>query len=164
MRVLVAYASKHGGTRGIAARIAETLDGSGLHTQLVDLTVTDTAVDFDAAVVGSAVYVGRWMKQATAFVTRHEALLRERPLWLFSSGPVGRPADDAKDVAKLRALLPVRDHRTFDGVIDAASLSLPERLVMKALKVPAGDYRDWDAVDGWAQSIVAALQDAAVAR
>ena len=164
MRVLVAYASKHGGTRGIATRIAETLDGAGLQTQLVDLTVTDTAVDFDAAVIGSAVYIGRWMKEAIEFVMQHDAVLRARPLWLFSSGPVGRPADDPKDVARLSAHLPVRDHHMFDGIIDAAALSLPERLVMKALKVPAGDYRDWDAIDGWAQSIVAALQDVAVAR
>lgn len=158
MKVLVAYASKHGGTRGIATRIAECLGAAGLDAQLIDMAQTDLVVGFDAAVVGSAVYMGRWMKEATAFVGRNRSALGDRPLWLFSSGPVGpQPLPEAKDAAELGSLFTVLDHRTFDGVIDSATLSLAERLIVRTVKAPKGDFRDWGAIDAWAESIARAL-------
>lgn len=158
MKVLVAYASKHGGTRGIATRIAERLSAAGVDTRLIDMAQTDLVVGFDAAVVGSAVYMGRWMKDAIAFVRRNRSALRDRPLWLFSSGPVGpEPLPEAKDAADLRSLFTVLDHRTFDGVIDRGALSVAERLIVKAVKAPQGDFRNWDEIDSWAQTIAGAL-------
>ena len=158
MKVLVAYASRHGGTRGIATRVAERLGSAGLDTRTIDMADTDLVVGFDAAVVGSAVYMGRWMKEATAFVRRNQSALRDRPLWLFSSGPVGpQPLPVAKDVAELRLQFTVLDHRTFDGVIDPGALSVAERLIVKTVKAPKGDFRNWDEIDRWAQSIAGAL-------
>src|SRR3974377_2550233 len=90
MRVLVAYASKHGSTQGIAERIAAILRGSGLE---VDLAAAEDAGDpagYDAFVIGSAVYASRWMAPASEFIRHNGALMTDRPVWLFSVGPVGR--------------------------------------------------------------------------
>jgi menaquinone-dependent protoporphyrinogen oxidase len=51
---------------------------------------------FDAFVIGSAVYGMRWRKQATDFARRNRALRAGWPVWLFSSGPLGTQATDAK--------------------------------------------------------------------
>src|SRR6186997_1721175 len=96
MNVLVVYASRHGATRGIAERIAETLAGRGLDVAVRAAKEAGEVAGYDGFVIGSAAYVGHWLGDATSFVKQHRALLAERPVWLFSSGPVGTEQVDAK--------------------------------------------------------------------
>src|SRR5262249_60589803 len=92
---LVADASKHGATRQIAERIAETLRTGGLDAESRPVDAVGDPAGYDAFVIGSAAYLGSWLKAATAFVRRHQALLTSRPVWLFSSGPLGASTRDA---------------------------------------------------------------------
>ena len=88
-RVLVAYATKYGATAEIARKIGQTLDAAGVPA---DVMPTDRAGDptgYDAVVLGSAVYAGRWRGEAVEFLERNEAALTQRPTWIFSSGPTG---------------------------------------------------------------------------
>jgi menaquinone-dependent protoporphyrinogen oxidase len=89
MKVLVTYASRHGATAGIAERIAAGLRSAGLPTDLSPVTDVDDVTAYDAFVIGGAAYMFHWLKDATAFVKRHRARLADRPVWLFSSGPLG---------------------------------------------------------------------------
>jgi menaquinone-dependent protoporphyrinogen oxidase len=161
-RVLVAYASRLGATREIARRIGEVL-----RTADHDVTVqsVDDAVDagaFDAVVVGSGVFAGHWHRPAIEFVRRHGRELASRPTWLFSSGPVGSIAldsapKDPADIADLSGLVKPRGHRVFFGALDRAAvegsdLSRFERVIAKRF-VPEGDWRDWAAIEAWAESI-----------
>ena len=82
---------------------------------------------FDAVVLGSGVFANHWHKPALEFARKHEAALAARPLWLFSSGPVGNmkvagPLADPKEVAELRERLQPRDHQIFWGSLDRAAL------------------------------------------
>src|SRR5688500_8454366 len=88
-RILVAYASRHGATREIAERIAATLTVA--RQEATALSVEDAAdlSTFDAIVIGGATYYGSWLKEAAAFVRRNQLVLATRPVWLFSSGPLG---------------------------------------------------------------------------
>ena len=161
MRVLVTAASKHGATAEIADVVAGVLEDAGLHVdRCAPSNITDLT-PYDAVVVGSAVYAGRWVREATALLDRLGDQLAARPLWVFSSGPLGDPptptglppvADTA--VARLRP----RDHRAFAGALDREGLSLAERAVVRAVRAPYGDFRDWDAVREWAVSIVDGLE------
>jgi menaquinone-dependent protoporphyrinogen oxidase len=183
-RVQVVYGSRHGGTQGIAERIAEVLRAEGLQAELAraeDAGAVDTA---DAVVVGSGVYMRSWLKEAVQFLERNQSTLASRPLWLFSSGPLPgstaqKPADDPladalgpedgpgsggrKKLAELSAATHPRDHRVFLGAFDPTDppKAMSERLVrmMPASKglLPAGDFRDWDAIETWAREIAAAL-------
>jgi menaquinone-dependent protoporphyrinogen oxidase len=159
MSTLIAYASKHGSTAEIAERIGATLRSAGHEADVLPIGAVTDRNEFEAMVLGSAVYMGRWMKEAANFVRLHHSLLAERPLWLFSSGPVGPKAlPEAADIAEFRQLLEISDHRTFDGALDAKKLSLAERITVKAVKAPYGDYRNWEDIDTWATSIASSLQ------
>jgi menaquinone-dependent protoporphyrinogen oxidase len=156
MRVLVTYASKHGSTRGIAEAIGERLRERGLDAEVRPVHEVDGLERYDAVVLGSAVYLGAWMKEALAFLDRNDEALRRIPVWLFSSGPT---ADDPMDLAvseKLRLRLDAlgaRDHHLFRGALDRQDLGLLERTAVKAAKQPLGDFRDWADVEQWADAI-----------
>lgn len=95
MKVLVAYASKHGGTQGIAERIAGQLSTAGIDAAAQPVAAVGDLAVYDALVVGSAAYLGHWLTDAAEFVRRRSAVLAERPTWLFSSGPLGTEPTDA---------------------------------------------------------------------
>jgi len=169
MRVLVVYASRYGATRGIAERITGALNERGHQAAMVAAVNAGSVGDYDAFVVGSAVFIGRWMKEASEFVRRNSAALADKPVWLFSSGPIGQTTDEEKaleasvpkDIAELEPLVHPRGHRVFFGAFDHTRLDLGHKLVfampaMKRLMVD-GDYRDWNAIDAWADEISNAL-------
>lgn len=174
MNVLVAYASRHGSTRGIAERIAAGLTTAGMSAEAVHVDDVDGLYRYDAFVIGSAAYIFHWLKEATRFVKRHRALLAQRPVWLFSSGPLGTELvdDEGNDVLEttrpkefdeLSALIASRGERVFFGAWnpDAPPVGIAERFVRRATDsksaLPVGDFRDWDAIDAWAAEIAAAL-------
>ncbi len=173
MRTLVVYASKHGATRGIAERIAVTLGEAGLQAEARQAAAVANLADWDALVIGSAVYAGRWQKEASHFVRRNRAVLASRPVWLFSSGPLGTEAIDAhghdakaaaepKEITELRALIGAQDHRVFFGALDPENLGIAGRLMRKtaagAALLPAGDFRDWPEIEAWAGQIARELR------
>ncbi len=85
-RVLVAYATKYGATAGIAEKIGQVLREAGL---AVDVKPAGQAGDpggYQAVVLGSAVYIGRWRKEAAHYLKANEKALAQRPVWLFNSG------------------------------------------------------------------------------
>jgi len=156
MRVLITAASKHGSTGEIAGAIAEVLGGRGLETVVTPPEKVDDVAAFDAAVLGSAVYAGRWMKPARELVERAADDLAARPVWLFSSGPIGeppKPEEDPVDVAEIVESTSARDHRVFAGRLERSRLGFGERAVVAALRAPDGDFRDWDEIRGWATAI-----------
>jgi menaquinone-dependent protoporphyrinogen oxidase len=161
MNVLVAVASKHGSTTGIAEVVADELRTTGIAADVWSVDEAPPLELYDAIVVGSAIYVGRWMPEARRFVEASRAALRDLPVWLFSSGPIGdppAPAGDSADLDRLATELGARGHRTFAGRLDPGDLGLGERLVVKAVRAPKGDFRQWEEIRGWAREIAAALR------
>lgn len=157
MNVLIAVASKHGATWGIAESIASELEAAGLSVDLRDVESVGSLKPYDAVILGSAIYVGNWLKEAKNFADDFRAQLREVPVWLFSSGPLGAdepiPPGDPKVVEEVAAMTQARGYRTFAGRLDPSALGFGERQLAKIVHAPAGDFRDWDAVRGWARDI-----------
>jgi menaquinone-dependent protoporphyrinogen oxidase len=161
MRILVAYTSKHGATKGIAERIAAALRGVGNEVDLASVDEIADVQTYDAYVIGSAVYYGSWMKEATEFVVSNAAWLVRRPVWLFSSGPTGTTAPtDPKDLLALGEAINPRGHRVFYGALDRSELSIGERIVVGVVKAADGDFRDWKAVEAWTGEIARELAKA----
>ena len=188
-RVQIVVASRHGNTAGIAQRIAQTLRHEGIDT-IVDLAEDrPRPAGVDAYVVGSGVYLGKWLREAVDFVQLHGAALEMRPVWFFSSGPLpmsvkhdagadplsnafgpaeGPGSGGRKTVEALAAMVHPREHRVFMGAFDpdAPATTFAERVV-RAMPIskgilPAGDWRDWDAIEAWAREIAASLSPALV--
>lgn len=165
MTVLVAAASRHGATAEIAERIGAGLAERGLPVDVKQLGEVEDLGSYDAVVLGSAVYLGKWLKEGIRFVDAHAGELAERPTWLFGSGSiVGDPpvGDDpnamrASFVEALIAATGAREHKLFAGKLDSSSLSVREKLPVKMAGGREGDWRDWDAVDAWTASIAERL-------
>ena len=165
-RVLVVVASRHGATAEIADALARGLAGgpagaaAGMSAVVVPAQHRPNPASFDAVVLGSAVYAGRWLDPAREYAALYADALRARPVWLLSSGPIGEPPfppDEPHDAAPLATLTGAREHRVFPGRLDKARLSFGERAMVTAMRAPVGDFRDWDAVAGWAAEIAAAV-------
>lgn len=175
MRVLVGYASRHGATAGIAERLANRLGEHGMRAVAQEVNAVHDPEEYDAFVIGSAAYMFHWLKEATSFVKRNRSVLASRPVWLFSSGPLGTDIVDEdgndvleqsrpKEFAELEPLIQPRDMRVFFGAWnpDVPSKGMAERMfrMMPVSRevLPAGDFRDWDLVNAWADEIAGVLE------
>lgn len=161
MKVLVTAASRHGSTDEIADAIGATLTGCGLEVIRMAPDQVQNLVDFDAVVLGSAIYVGRWLELARSFVERFRGELAQLPVWLFSSGPLGdppKPDGTPPDVLAVIDRMRPREHRVFSGEIVRGELGLAERVVTKAVGAPAGDFRPWAEIGAWATGIAETLK------
>jgi menaquinone-dependent protoporphyrinogen oxidase len=179
-RIQVVYASRHGGTAGIAQRIAEVLRNEGNEVVVANAADQPDPSGFDAYVIGSGVQIGSWHKEGTEFLERNQATLATKPAWLFSSGPLGGSSmttetedrlelalgpqegpgsGGRKRIEALSAAIHPRAHRVFYGAFDPKDppKSMQERVVrlMPAAKraLQTGDFREWDAIEAWAREI-----------
>ena len=157
MHVLVTTASKHGATTEIGEMIAATLERNGHTVETRAASHVQSLDQFDAIVIGAAVYAGRWVKDGYRFVDRFEVELAARPLWVFSSGPTGTPPtpepEDLVELGDVIERLAPKGTTVFGGKLDASVLSFAERAIIRAVRAEEGDFRDWDAIQAWALHI-----------
>lgn len=165
MNVLVTAASKHGATSEIAETIARVLREHGIESAIRRPDEVEDLAGYDAAVIGSAVYSGHWLEPATAFVRRFAGELAQRPVWLFSSGPVGDPkrklvqkmTADPLELPTLLAQTNARGHRILAGKLAGDGLGGARRLSLLLFRGFAGDWRDWAEIERFAGAIADAL-------
>ena len=168
IQVLVAYATKYGATAEIAERIGQVLRQAGLRPDVLPVNRVSDLTPYKAVVLGSAVYIGQWQKGAATFLKANEKALAERPVWLFSSGPTGEgePVAFMKGKRFPEALQPVadrvwpRDIAVFHGNVNIKKLNFIEKWMIKNVKAPLGDFRDWEAITSWATAIADVLKEA----
>lgn len=165
-KILVVYSSKHRSTAEIATFIGNTLLFNGFIADVCDVEDVKSVTDYDAVILGSAVYMGRWLKSAVNFLRQNQLTLAERPMWIFSTGPTGKgnPAellegfllpDNAREFTKV---IQPRHVMLFHGKLDFDELGFGERMIVKAVDAPVGDFRDWDMIRVWTNRIIAELR------
>jgi menaquinone-dependent protoporphyrinogen oxidase len=158
MRVLVTYGSKLGGTAGIAELIGQALTDAGIQADVRPVSEVDRIEAYDAVLVGGALYSGRWHREARRFVKRHTGALGERPVWLFSSGPLNGSATEAippvPQVQELLERIGARGQVTFGGRLPADAKGFPASAMAKT---HAGDWRDPARIRAWAAEVAMEL-------
>jgi menaquinone-dependent protoporphyrinogen oxidase len=166
MKVLVSAASRHGATDEIAERIGEVLRRSMAQPEH-EITVLSPqqvrrVANYDAYVLGSAVYMGHWISSAMELIENNADAFTGRPVWLFSSGPIGdppKPDEQPVDVGQAVRVTAAREHKLFSGRLDKAQLAFGERAIAVAFRAPEGDFRDWPAIEAWAGTIADTLKE-----
>ncbi|MGW7363733.1 flavodoxin domain-containing protein [Streptomyces sp. NPDC054841] len=159
-RVLVAYGSKHGGTAGIADEIGRALRDDGYETAVIPAGDVKDVSGYDAVVLGSSLYLRHWHRDARRCAKRNADALRERPVWLFSSGPVDSSAEQGditpvRGAAKQMERLHAREHITFGGSITATTPGRFARYLVRHGQ--GGDFRNPERVRHWAHHIASEL-------
>ena len=160
-KVLVAYATKYGATAEIAEKIGEVLEQEGLEVNVTPMKDVRDLTPYGAVVLGTAVYMFRWRKEATKFLKANEKALAELPVWLFMSGPTdkGDPVEQLEGKVVPNGIQPVVDRikpvdlAVFHGIIQPDKMNAFEKWVMKKMKASDEDFRDWDAIASWAKGI-----------
>jgi menaquinone-dependent protoporphyrinogen oxidase len=164
MNVLVAYASKHGSTHEIAEAVASALGDCGLNADCVEAGEEKSLEGYDAVILGSAVYMKRWRGEARHFLRKHRKELAELPFWVFSSGPVGEPTEEAdawaepKHTIENAQELGVRDHAVFGGKVPEEGFM--GRKMAEGTPAEYRDRRDFDEIRAWAEGVAAELRGA----
>ena len=179
-RILVLYASTHGHTAKIAARIAAALeaDGATVDRHELDAKKSQPALpDYDAVILGGSVHAGHHQRTLVKWAERHRTALDLKPSGFFSVCLTA--ADDTEESrAATRGYLDDFVEKTgwtpslsttFAGALqyreyDVATRVLM-RLLMRRMDHPTDtsqdyDYTDWDAVERWAHELVATLTPA----
>jgi menaquinone-dependent protoporphyrinogen oxidase len=164
-RTLVTYASKYGSTKEIAERITKVLQQHGIPAIMQAMDEVQDLTDYDAVVMGSALYGGTWLPRALNFIQRFQKVLVKKELWVFSSGPATHDdpvhvlggwhiPENLKDT--LNTIRP-QSIVLFSGKIDVTKLLAEDYLVSSSLRGTSGDYRNWPVIEGWAKEIAFAL-------
>ena len=166
-QVLVTYATKYGATAEIAEKIGQALRQAGLRTDVLPANRVGNLTSYKAVVLGSAVYIGKWRKDAVKFLQANEKTLIERQVWLFSSGPTGQ--GDAVELLKgwrfPEAQQPIADRiqpcdiAVFHGNVNMKKLNFIEKWMLKNVQASLGDFRDWEAITSWATAIANELTE-----
>lgn len=156
--ILVAYATRHDSTRGIASAVADVLRGGGLSVRLEPVSAVGTLSGFQAVILGSAIYDGEWLPEVERFIHDHAGSLSRLPVWLFVSGPLEPvPAGGEADIPGqlIRAIEEIRprDVALFAGALQPHHLGAGVRVMSRLARIPAGDHRDWQAIERWADAI-----------
>jgi menaquinone-dependent protoporphyrinogen oxidase len=162
MSVLVAYASKHSSTEEIAERVAATMREAGCAAEARPAAEVRDLSGYRAVVLGSAVYAKRWRPAARAFARRHMRALKDMPVWLFSSGPLGAPEDHPTApmppfAERLAGQVGAREHVMFGGRVPPDPGNFVERAMLRNTSQDKRDARDWPAIDAWARGVAEAV-------
>lgn len=158
--ILLAYASRFGSTQQVAETITAALRQAGLEVDILPIREVQRLDDYDAIVLGAAIYNARWHPDAHQFLSEHQEILRQRPVAIFALGPLNagdaamrrsrRQLDQALE--KYPWLKPV-SVAMFVGKLDPSKLGFFDRL-----GASASNHMDWGAIHAWATALPAQLQ------
>jgi menaquinone-dependent protoporphyrinogen oxidase len=179
-RILLLYASTHGHTAKIAARIAAALEHDGATVDLRRLGGNETEPappDYDAVILGASIHAGHHQRALVKWAEQQHTALDRRPSAFFSVSLTA--ADDTEeahaatqgyldDFVEQTDWTPDRS-ATFAGAVQYREYDLATRvlmrLLMRRMHHPSDashdyDYTDWDAVERWAHELTATFNPA----
>jgi menaquinone-dependent protoporphyrinogen oxidase len=152
--ILVAYATKHESTHEVAETLAACMRERGVEVDVRPAAEVGMLKPYGAVVLGGALYMGRWHRDARRFLAHHRDDLAHLPIAVFAMGPLEMTPTDVdgsrrqldRALAKERDLAPVAV-TIFGGVVDPAKLHFP------FTHMDATDARDWQAIRAWADEL-----------
>lgn len=159
MKVLVTASGRYGSTQQIAETIGEVLSEHGHDVDVIPAPEVSDVSEYEAVVMGGAVYAGQWLRDGRELIKRVGESLVDKSLWLFSSGPVGEdmPASPPPLMGEVLDPLDGEDHAVFGGRLQRDQLYIGDKAIAQSLGAEDGDYRNWDEIKAWASSVAAQI-------
>lgn len=172
MIVLIAFATCHGSTQGVAERIGRRVQASSVDVEIRPVSEVRDLGRYDAVILGSAIHNMKWLPEASRFAQRNAAVLQQRPTWLFSVSSIGDQESffsprvarvlramkkETPEITALRSAIHPREHRNFAGAVARTDWSAAGSAFLRIMGGRYGDHRNWRAIDDWAASIAADL-------
>lgn len=166
MKILIAIASTHGSTLTIGDVIADQLRAADhdVDTTAIDSELPEVS-DFDAVIVGTAIYIGRPLTAGRKLAARLEAEFHPKPVWVFASGLKNNTADPLRPPFTSAATVPYFGSRypIFGGYVNRESLTVAERSLIGLVGASERDERDFDLIRAWADQVAEELKQYAAA-
>jgi menaquinone-dependent protoporphyrinogen oxidase len=162
-KVLVTYASKYGSTGGVADAVGKELCCKDVATDVVLIKNVSNVSSYQGVVIGSAIYMGKWMSEAADFVKENRDILRHVPVSYFLVCMTLSQPTEKNRVEVLSYMDPILKAvpeikpvgiGTFAGALDYNNLSWLNKKILKSKGTPEGDFRDWNAIRAWAREPV----------
>ena len=164
-KILIGYATRYGSTQEVADIIASTLREAGFEVDVKLVQDIKSLTDCKAIILGAPLFMFHWHKDVLRFLSKHQKILLDTQVAIFSLGPTHDPYDEQewrdswaqlnKELANYSWLKPV-EIEMFGGKYDPDLLKFP--LKMMAGKTPASDIRDWDVIRAWADKLAGKLK------
>jgi len=157
--ILVAYATRYGSTAEVAEAVGDELRKAGAEVDVQPIDDIQDLSRYQAVIIGSPIYMGKWLPEAQVFVERHQQHLRGIPVAYFAVGLTimgGTPDAIRKaeaSMGQVRMLVNPVDIGIFPGRLESSRLSVADRAITKLIRAKTGDFRDWEAVRAWAQAL-----------
>lgn len=179
---LVVYASTHGHTTKIAARLADAIRGEGLAVDLCDAWQAGHATPrrYDLVVVGGSLHKEHHQKELVDWVIAHRDALAGVPSVFFSVSLSAAEDSPESHAATQRCIdafckqtgwTPTRTER-IAGALQYREYDVFTRQLMRLLMKHKGrptdasqdyDYTDWDAVERLGRELAAQIETALTA-
>jgi menaquinone-dependent protoporphyrinogen oxidase len=159
-RILVAYATRYGSTAEVAEAIGDELRKAGVAVDVRPVTEVSDLSPYSAAIIGSPIYMGKWLPEPQVFIERHQQHLRSIPVAYFAVGlkieegspEILRKAEASMD--QVRMLVKPVEIGLFAGRLESGRLSITDRSIIKLIRAKTGDFRNWEAVRAWGQAVL----------
>ncbi len=158
-RILVAYATRYGSTAEVAEAIGDELRKAGATVDVRPVGEVQDLSPYRAAVIGSPIYMGKWLPEPQVFIEKNQQRLRAIPVAYFAVGltvtdrspEILRKAEASMD--SVRMLVNPVEIGVFPGRLESSGLSFTDRTIVKMIRAKTGDFRDMGAVRAWAQAV-----------
>jgi menaquinone-dependent protoporphyrinogen oxidase len=158
-KILVAYATRYGSTMEVAEAIGDELRKAGMEVDVISVAKVKNLAEYRAAVIGSPIYMGKWLADAQVFVERHQAILRTMPIAYFTVGLSPQEGTEeqrtqaAASMQQVKELVPPVTTGLFTGKLNRRSLSFADQAIVTIVRAREGDFRDWNAIRSWARDL-----------
>ncbi len=173
-KVLVAYDSEAGSTGEIADFIGKVFSENGYIVEIKNVRETVDLTSYDRIVMGGPIRYDTWMSSVGKFVKNNQEVLSKIPVAYFFTCAVlaqknDKTARQAKGYSdKIHNIAPIVKPVSMGeiaGALDYSKLSFGPTMILKLYLLiqrikdrdrsigKEGDYRDWDAIRSWVESI-----------
>lgn len=158
-KILVTYATRAGSTAEVAQKVGQTLAELGEAVDILPIKDVQDVAGYKAVVIGSAIRFGTILPEAVKFLEQNREALNSTPAAFFVVHLMNQGEEETSEKARLayldaaRNLVTLKSEAYFTGVGDITKVSFLERMISKAVKSPEGDFRNWDEITAWAESL-----------